>query len=230
MIASAIRPARGDGHHDPRRERQHRLRTVLPVELRELRHQAEHHQTHHDDRQRHEHRGIDERGHHLRPDAREHLDVLHVPAHDLLEAAALFAGHQRGRVHAGKEPLGFEGLRERAAGAHPPVDVIERRPERGVRHPLPKDVERLHERQSRLEQRGQLLVEDEELGRGYAAAARHAQPDAREPDAPRAMDRQQVQALLLQLVPEAGLVFGDEDGLRNLPTGGRDPAPKLHAC
>jgi hypothetical protein len=56
-----------------------------------------------------------------------------------------------------------EGVRQRAPGLHFLVDAVEDALEGGVRDALAQDVERLDQRHARLEERGELLVEDEKL-------------------------------------------------------------------
>jgi hypothetical protein len=56
-----------------------------------------------------------------------------------------------------------ERIRERRAAAHLLVHVVEHGLEDGIRQALAQDVERLHEWHAGLEQRGEFLVEDQEL-------------------------------------------------------------------
>ena len=146
-------------------------------------------QTDHGHRQRDEHGRVDQRGDDVPAHGRQHLDVLHIAAEHLLQAAALLARHERRGVDAGKHLLRVERLGERRAGSHFLVDVVERDLERRVRHALAQNVERLHERQAGLEQRRQLLVEDEELGGRNAAPSRQVQLKAADLDAPAAAPR-----------------------------------------
>ena len=128
---------------------------------------------------------VDQRRDRLPLHPRHHFDVGDVPADDLLEAAALFAGQQRRRVDARKQrPVRLERLRQRAAPPHPLVHVVQHGLEERVRDPLPQDVERLHERHAGLEQRRQLLVEDRgtpasRCGRASASSRRAEAPRGR---------------------------------------------------
>ena len=126
----------------------------------------------------------------------------------LLEAAALLAGHQRGRVDAGEQVLRLEGLRERRARPHPVVHVVRAPPGTPGSARAAQDVERLHERQPRLEQRRQLLIEDQELGRRDAPPPRQASAQPAQAEAA-AADREQVQALLLEFAAQPRLALGD---------------------
>ena len=54
------------------------------------------------------------------------------------------------------------------------------------------------------------------------------EPEAADLEAASALDREQIQALLLQFHPESRFTFGNEGGLRDLATRRRYPALKFH--
>ena len=121
----------------------------------------------------------------------------------------------------------LERFRERAAGSHAVEHVVEYRPEHRVGHPAAKDVERLHQRHPGLEQRGQLLVEHQELTRGDPRSRRQRQRADRQP--PRTLDREDVQTLFLEFATQPVFVVGDVDALDDLPTRSAEPAAEFHA-
>jgi len=74
----------------------------------------------------------------------------------------LFSHHQRGRVHFRKNLLGGEGIGEQLAAFYP-LPYVSQQPQQ-ILVPLPLDqkIQRCQDRQSRLNQRQKLLVEDQE--------------------------------------------------------------------
>ena len=110
---------------------------------------------------------------------------------------------------------------------HAVVDVVQDRLEAGVVHALPQDVERLHEGQPRPEQRRELLVEDQELPGPDAPARRRRK--ARPGERAAAAEREHVEPLRLQLLPEGRLALGDVHALDDLAGLGAEPAVELHA-
>jgi hypothetical protein len=72
--------------------------------------------------------------------------------------------------------------------------------------PRAQQVERLHERHAGLEQRGELLVELQELAGRQCTAARELHRPAR--DAPARAQREDVQATLFEVVPQPGFALG----------------------
>jgi hypothetical protein len=122
-----------------------------------------------------------------------------------------------------------EGVRERGARAHPIVDIVEHDLEHRVRDPLPEDVERLHERHPRLEQRREFLVEDEKLAAGNLATPRQGrQMHTRECAPTRLLDREDVQPLLLEFAAEPRLVIGDVHAFDDLSARCPEPAAIFH--
>ena len=124
--------------------------------------------------------GIHQRRDRLALHGRDDLRVLDVAAQHRVEVAAALAGQQRRRVDAGKQvAVRGERVRQRRARSHLLVHVVEHRRNTGdVDAPL-QEVERLDQRHAGLEQRGQFLVEDEELAgvdRAAAAAAGARRP------------------------------------------------------
>ena len=123
----------------------------------------------------------------------------------------------------------LERLRQRAARPHALVHVVEHDLEDRVGDALAQDVERLHERHARLEQRRQLLVEDEELAAGDLAPVRQRrQVDARQRAASGLLDREDEKSLLLELAAQTRLAIGDVDAFDDLAARRPEPAPVLH--
>ena len=89
-----------------------------------------------------------------------------------------------------------------------------------------QQVERLHQRHAGLEQRRQLLVEDQELAGGDALALRQPQRDAG--DGALGLQREDEQPLLLELVAQPGFALGDVDAFDDLAAGRREPAAEFH--
>ncbi len=205
---------------------QGQLRAESLVELVELRDHAHHDDRDHCEREQRQHGRIHERRHHLATHRAEHLHVRHVAAQHLLQAAAALSGHQRRGVdRRDVTRVGVEGVRQRRARSHLFVDVVQHALEDGVRDVAAQDVERLDQRHAGLEQRGQFLVEDEELveldasaprrGEAGQAAARRAHVEDEEP-------------LLLELAPERRLAVGGVHALGHLARGRGESAAELH--
>ena len=148
-----------DPENRARRERQ--LGAEALVEIREGRHHLQHDDRDEHQRERDQDRRVHQRRHGLALHVRDDLRVLDVPPKHAVQAAAAFAGQQRRRVDARKQ-IGVrgEGVRQRRPRPHALVHIVEHTAE----------DRRLDERHARLEQRGQLLVEHEELARRDAAA------------------------------------------------------------
>src|SRR4029079_9991327 len=98
-----------------------------------------------------------------------------------------------------------------------------------ARNALPQDVERLHQRQARLEERGELLVEDQELRNLDVAASGEAELEAANLDASLAMHREEEEALFFELRPQACLALGDVRRLHDLATRRGYPAVEFHS-
>ena len=106
------------------------------------------------------------------------------------------------------------------------VHVVEDGLEHRIGEANPQDVERLHERHAGLEQRRQFLIEDQELvPRDLRPPAAEREPAQAAPGA----QREHVQPLVLQLVPEVGFALGDVHALDDLAAGRGQPAPEFHA-
>ena len=106
------------------------------------------------------------------------------------------------------------------------MHVVENRTEeRRLDAPL-QQIEGLHERHARLEQRGQLLVEDEELARRNALRLRQLERQAA--DRALLLQGQDEQALLLELVAQPCLAVGGIDALDDLSVWRGEPAPEFH--
>ena len=107
-----------------------------------------------------------------------------------------------------------EGVRQLRAGLHPLVDVVDDRLERRIGDVSAQQIERLHQRHAGLQQRRQLLVELEEVAGPDAPTAdqagRQRRQDAGGPD------RQEEQALLLELAAELRLALGGVDAVDEL--------------
>src|SRR5262249_33538088 len=88
--------------------------------------------------------------------------------------------------------------------------------------PLEHDVERLEERQARPQQRGQLLAEEHE------EVARHLPPPREAGEAEAAADREEIEALLLEIGAERYLVGSRERALHDLSRRRADLADVFH--
>src|SRR5690242_8839521 len=116
-------------------------------------------------------------------------------------------------------------IRQRRAGAHLLVNVVEHRLEHRIVQARSKNIERLHERHAGFEQRRQFLVEDKEFVAGYLAAlAADGEAGKAEPR----LECKDVQALVLELAPEGGFALGDVDALDNLTRRRPEPATEFH--
>ena len=108
--------------------------------------------------------GIDQRRQRPALHRADDLLVGDVAPDDRIQVAAALAGKQRRRVD-GREQRAVlsKRIRQRRAAPDPVVDAVQNRLEGRIRDPLAKDIERLDQRHPGLEQRCQLLVEDQEL-------------------------------------------------------------------
>ena len=120
----------------------------------------------------------------------------------------------------------LERFRQRVPRPHPLVDVVQHRLEERVRNPAAQDVERLDERHAGLEQRRELLIEDEELPGRHPRARRQRDPAER--GAPGPLNAEDVKPLFLELLPEPRLGVGGVDALDDLAAGSAQPAAELH--
>ena len=89
-----------------------------------------------------------------------------------------------------------------------------------------QQIQRLYERHARLEQRGQLLVEDEELTSRNALRLRQLKRQAA--DGALLLQGKDEQALLLELVAQPRLAVGGIHALDDLSVWRREPAAEFH--
>ena len=153
---------RGDIHDDARRERQ--LGAKAGVEIGERRHDLEHDDRNQYERERDQDGRIHQRRDGLSLQRGDDLRVLDVTPQDRIEIAAALACQQRGRVDARKQiVLGRKGVRQRGARPDAIVDIVEHRTKYRRRDAALQQIQRLHQRHAGLEERGEFLVEDQEL-------------------------------------------------------------------
>ena len=159
-----------DRDQDPRGERQ--LGAEAAVEVLERRHHLDHDAEQHQQRQREQHRRINHRRERVALHRVDDARVGDEAAQHLVEVAALLAGQQRRGVDR-REQRRVVGAGVGEGDARPDllVDVVERALEGGVRDLLAQDVERLRQRHAGLQQRRQLLVEEQQLLAGHARGA-----------------------------------------------------------
>jgi hypothetical protein len=106
------------------------------------------------------------------------------------------------------------------------VDGVEHGFERLIGDALPQDVERLDERHAGFQQGRELLIEDQKLRPADPAASSRRETGRRQPAA--ALQRQDVEALLLQLPAQAVFALGNVDPFQDFSPGGAEPASKFH--
>src|SRR5450830_15262 len=164
----------GRPDHHPRDEGQP-ARLEAREELPELRDDVRHQDADEPDGQGDEDRRIDEGPRHLAPDPAEDLLVGEIAAQHLFDLARALTGLERGRVEPREDvAVREEGVREGDARDELAADVLQDRLEARILLALEEDVEAVHDGEAGLQERGELLVEDEELPRFHrAAAARH---------------------------------------------------------
>ena len=144
--------------------------------------------------------GIDHGGGQARPGLHRDAHGVREPDDHAREVAAGLAGLEARRIDGREEGIAGDGGAHRHAGLDLGEDVLDRLPQGRVLHALDHDAERLGERQPGVQQRGQLLVEEQHL----AASDRTPAPEGRsslEEAAERgergqAPDREDVQSLL----------------------------------
>ena len=90
-----------------------------------------------------------------------------------------------------------------------------------------QEVERLNEWHAGFEERRQLLVEHQKLARVERVALRQAERHAR--DRALRVQRQNVEALLIQFMAQPRFVLGRVDAFDDLAVGRREPAAEFHA-
>ena len=195
------------------------------VEVRERRHHLDHDDADQHDRQRDQDHRIDHRRDGLGPDRVDGLGVGHKAPQHGVEVAGALARHQRRGVDAGKQiAVRRKRVGQRRAAAHLFVHIIQHRFEHRVGHARAQDVERLHERHAGLEQRGQLLVEHQELVARDLAALTEGKAAEAEPRP----QRKDVQSFVLELPAKGGFALGDVNALDDLARRGAESAAEFH--
>ncbi len=178
-------------------------------------------------RQRHEDRRVDQRRHHLPLHRGDDFRVFDEAAQHRVQVAAALTGQERCRVDARKQrAVGRERVGQRRAGSHALVHVVQHRAEHRRLDPLPEEIERLNERHPGLEQRRQLLVENQKLGRRDRRPPR--QPHGQSRDRSLRLEREDVEPFLLELVAQPGFCFGDVHALDDLAARRCEAAAELH--
>src|SRR5215471_10482339 len=178
---------------DDRQQRQ--LRLEVSEELLELRDHDGHQDRDQPDRERDQDGRVDERRDDLAGQRHDRALVLDVPAQHALDLAGLLAGLQRRPVQPRKEfSLLLEGVGDRGSGVDPLPDVREDAAQDRALLPLQQQLEGVEDRQPGLQQRDQLLVEDQEVAHLDVPAA-----------APTAAHQRQALAADLEDMPAAAL-------------------------
>ena len=213
---------RRDPEHDDGQQRQ--LGVEVREELGEARDDERHQDRDQHARERDQDDGIDERRDDLARQRDDRLLVLEVTAQDRLDLARLLARLQRRPVEA-REEVAFlgEGLGDRGARVDALAHVGQHAAQDRALLALEQDLEGAHDRQARLQQGDQLLVEDQEV-RHLDAAALGPGLSARERE-PLAADLEDVAAPALDLEPR-GAEVGRDHGLlgdRAVRPAGPDP-------
>jgi hypothetical protein len=158
LPADDVRPR----HDHPGRQRQ--LRVKAAVELGERRDHLDDNDADEGHREADQDDGVNHRGDRPRTDRIDGFRIRHEPPQNRVEVAGALARHQRRGVDARKQlAVERERLGERRTRAYLFVHVIQHGLEQGVREPGLQDVKRLHQRHAGLQQRGQFLVEHQEL-------------------------------------------------------------------
>ena len=96
-----------------------------------------------------------------------------------------------------------------------------------MRHAAPQDVERLDQGHAGFEQRGQFLVEHQELAGGNAAADA-ASGNASDPMPRRGRSDEDADPLLLEFVAQVRFAVGDMELLDDLTVRRPEPAAIFH--
>ena len=117
-------------------------------------------------------------------------------------------------------------IRQRHAAAHFLMHILEHRFEQGVRDLRPQQIERLHQRHAGLQQRGELLIEDQKLVFRNPPALWKPLDAAEQASL---AQRQHMQTLILELVPEPRLALRRVRALDDLARRRNQPAAKFHA-
>ncbi len=225
MTRNCVRRKSRQPDDHPRDERQ--LGVEGRIEVRERRHHLQHDDRDEDERQRHEDRRVDQRRHHLALHRGDDLRVLDEAAQHRVQVAAALAGQERCRVDARKQrAVGRERVGQRRAGSHTLVHVVQHRTEDRRADPLPEEIQRLNERHPGLEERRQLLIENQKLGRRDRRPAR--QPHGQSRDRSLRLEREDVETFLVELVAQPGFCLGGVHALDDFAAGRCEAAAELH--
>jgi hypothetical protein len=214
---------------DSRQQRELHVHRI--VENGEARHDEDRHDEEHGDRESDEHRRVDERRDDALARVDDELQVADEAAQHLLELARALSGLEGRRVERRKDRAeGAEGVGELFAALHPVANLRQDLPEVRLAHALEHQVERLQQRQARLEQRRELLIEDDQrLCRGSCAAAETA-PGTR--SARRCPTRRSIakitQALTLELGAQHRLARGGAGLAHHAPFGRPKVTDEVH--
>ncbi len=216
--------------HDARDERE--LPGLEPrEELPEARDHVRHEDRDEADGEADEDRRVDERPRDLPAQRAEDLLVGEKAPDDLLDLARALARLERRREKAREDvAVGEERVRERDARHELLADVRQDALETGVRLALEEDLEPGHDREPGLQERDELLVEDEELGRLHGLArseARERRPRGGEalPRRRGGPDGEEAPVQARDLRPERALVGGLDRA--HLDRAVRQPDPAL---
>ena len=122
-----------------------------------------------------------------------------------------------------------EGFRQRASRPDTVEDVVHDALEDWIGNPPSQDVQRLDQRHSRLQQRCQLLIEDNEFpGGNLPAFWERRQPQPGKRTAASLLYPEDEQTFLLELAAQPRFVLGDVDALDNVAARSSEPAPIFH--
>ena len=210
----------------PRDQRQ--LGVEGRVKVRERRHHLQHDDRDEDERQRHEDRRIDQRRHHLPLHGRDDLRCTR------RSGAASRPGCRCARRQGARPYRRSETARRGSQNASDSA-VPDRTCSYTSSSTLRKtgeltrrlqEIQRLDERHAGLEQRRQLLIENEKLGRRDRRPAR--QPHGYPGDRSLRLEREDVKPLLFELVAQPGFCLGDVHALDDFAAGRCQAAAELH--
>ena len=165
----------GDRQRDAGDQRQ--LGVQLVEEAHELGHDVDRHDDDHGDRQADQHRRVDQRRDHPLARVEHQLHVADEAADDLLELAAALAGLERRGVEAAgtASPCAAKASERSSPLLTRSRMSVSTALKCWFAHPLEHQVERLEQRQAGLEQRRELLVEDQEVLRPGCVRRRRPQ-------------------------------------------------------
>jgi hypothetical protein len=119
-----------------------------------------------------------------------------------------------------------EGIRQLHAAFYALVHSVEDRLENRIGEAHAQQIQRLHERHACLQQRGELLVELEEItGTDASAAAESRRQPGQQSGRP---DRQDEHPLLFEVAAELRLVLSGVDAVDELASRGSKPTAIFH--